>query len=159
MEEFPASRDYVQVNLLTVLVVAVALPLYYYRNRVVEWFRGKQTNTIGWRLIYPACETSTRWHRCLWIVVALASMVPWPLAAQQVPRERLWSIPQEGIGRPDVTGPIGRFEKDASGSYNIYGKNGERVGVGKPRTDGSVDLYDMRGKRGLEIGPQRPGRK
>jgi hypothetical protein len=24
--------------------VALALPLYYYRNRVVEWFRGKQTN-------------------------------------------------------------------------------------------------------------------
>ena len=42
-------------------------------------------------------------------------MVPWPFAAQEVPRERLWSIPQEGIGRPDVTGPIGRFEKDASG--------------------------------------------
>jgi len=112
-----------------------------------------------WRLVHPACETATRWHRCLWIVVALASIVPWPLAAQQVPRERLWSIPQEGIGRPDVTGPIGRFEKDPSGSYNIYGKDGERVGVGKPRTDGSVDLYDMRGKRGLEIGPQRPGRK
>jgi hypothetical protein len=45
-------------------------------------------------------------------VVALASMVTWPLAAQPVLRERLWSIPQEGIGRPDVTGPIGRFDKD-----------------------------------------------
>jgi len=55
----------------------------------------------------------------------LASMVPGPLAAQPVLRERLWSIPQEGIGRPDVTGPIGPFEKDASGSDNIYGKNGE----------------------------------
>ena len=96
----------------------------------------------------------TRW-RWLWASAALASMVPLSPAAQEVPRERLWSIPQEGIGRPEVTGSIGRFEKDASGSYNIYGKNGERVGVGKPRTDGSVDLYDMRGKRGLEIGPRR----
>jgi hypothetical protein len=49
-------------------------------------------------------------------------VVPWPHAAQQMPRERLWSIPKEGIGRSDVTGPIGRFEKDASGSYNIYGQ-------------------------------------
>jgi hypothetical protein len=32
--------------LLTVLVVAVALPLYYYRNRVVEWLRGKQTDAV-----------------------------------------------------------------------------------------------------------------
>lgn len=101
----------------------------------------------------------TRWRRWLWVAVALASMAPLPLAAQDTPRERLWSIPQDGIGRPDVTGRIGRFEKDASGGYNIYGRNGEQVGMGKPRTDGSVDLYDMRGKRGLEIGPQRPGRK
>jgi uncharacterized membrane protein YdjX (TVP38/TMEM64 family) len=36
-----AAGDYVQVILLTALVVAVALPLYYYRNRLVEWFRGK----------------------------------------------------------------------------------------------------------------------
>jgi hypothetical protein len=26
--------------------VAVALPLYYFRNRVVEWFGGKQTNAV-----------------------------------------------------------------------------------------------------------------
>jgi len=97
-----------------------------------------------------------RWRRWLSASVALASMMPWSSAAQEVPRERVWSIPQEGIGRPDVTNSIGRFEKDASGSYTIYGKNGERVGVGKPRTDGSsVDLYDMRGKRGLEISPRR----
>jgi len=41
-----ASGDYVEVILLTALVVAVALPLYYYRNRIVEWFRGKQTNPL-----------------------------------------------------------------------------------------------------------------
>jgi hypothetical protein len=41
-----ASGDYVQVILLTALVVAVALPLYYYRNRVVGWFGGKQTNAV-----------------------------------------------------------------------------------------------------------------
>jgi uncharacterized membrane protein YdjX (TVP38/TMEM64 family) len=40
-----ASGDYVQVILLTALVVAVALPLYYYRNRRVEWFRGKQIDS------------------------------------------------------------------------------------------------------------------
>jgi len=37
-----ASGDYVEVILLTVLVVALALPLYYYRNRLVAWFRGDQ---------------------------------------------------------------------------------------------------------------------
>jgi uncharacterized membrane protein YdjX (TVP38/TMEM64 family) len=37
------SGDYVQVILLSAVAVALALPLYYYRNRVVEWFRGKQT--------------------------------------------------------------------------------------------------------------------
>jgi len=36
------SRDYVEVILLTALVVALALPLYYYRDRLVEWFRGNQ---------------------------------------------------------------------------------------------------------------------
>src|SRR5262245_1179324 len=37
-----ASGDYIEVILLTALVVALALPLYYYRNRLVEWFRGDQ---------------------------------------------------------------------------------------------------------------------
>ena len=37
-----ASGDYVEVILLTAVVVAVALPLYYYRNRLVEWFQRKQ---------------------------------------------------------------------------------------------------------------------
>jgi uncharacterized membrane protein YdjX (TVP38/TMEM64 family) len=38
------SGDYVLVILLTAIVVAVALPLYYYRNRLIEWFRRKQAN-------------------------------------------------------------------------------------------------------------------
>ena len=36
-----AAGDYLQVILLTAVVVAVALPLYYYRNRIVSWFRGR----------------------------------------------------------------------------------------------------------------------
>jgi uncharacterized membrane protein YdjX (TVP38/TMEM64 family) len=35
------AGDYLQVILLTSIVVAVALPLYYYRNRIVSWFRGR----------------------------------------------------------------------------------------------------------------------
>jgi uncharacterized membrane protein YdjX (TVP38/TMEM64 family) len=38
------SGDYVQVILLTAIVVAVALPLYYYRNRLMDWFRRKQAD-------------------------------------------------------------------------------------------------------------------
>jgi uncharacterized membrane protein YdjX (TVP38/TMEM64 family) len=38
-----AAGDYVDVILLTAIVVAVALPLYYYRNRMMHWFRGKGT--------------------------------------------------------------------------------------------------------------------
>jgi len=37
-----ASGDYLEVVILTAIVVAVALPLYYYRHRLVGWFRGKQ---------------------------------------------------------------------------------------------------------------------
>jgi len=37
-----AAGDYVEVILLAALAVAVALPLYYYRSSLVEWFRGKQ---------------------------------------------------------------------------------------------------------------------
>jgi uncharacterized membrane protein YdjX (TVP38/TMEM64 family) len=40
-----AAGDYVQVILLTSVVVAVALPLYYYRNRLVEWLRGKRARS------------------------------------------------------------------------------------------------------------------
>ena len=36
-----AAGDYFQVILLTAIVVAVAVPLYYYRNRIVSWFRGR----------------------------------------------------------------------------------------------------------------------
>jgi len=37
-----ASGDYLQVILLTALVVAAALPLYYYRNRLVDWLGGNR---------------------------------------------------------------------------------------------------------------------
>jgi uncharacterized membrane protein YdjX (TVP38/TMEM64 family) len=39
------SGDYLQVILLTAVVVAVALPLYYYRNRLVDWLRGKRARS------------------------------------------------------------------------------------------------------------------
>ena len=42
-----ASGDYLQLILLTALFVAVALPLYYYRNRLVQWFRGKRVRPAG----------------------------------------------------------------------------------------------------------------
>ena len=34
-----AAGNYLQVMLLTAIVVAVALPLYYWRNRILGWFR------------------------------------------------------------------------------------------------------------------------
>ena len=37
-----AAGDYLQVALLAAILAAVALPLYYYRNRLVGWLRGKQ---------------------------------------------------------------------------------------------------------------------
>jgi uncharacterized membrane protein YdjX (TVP38/TMEM64 family) len=40
-----ASGDYLHVLLLTAIVVAVASPLYYYRNRLVELFRGKRVRS------------------------------------------------------------------------------------------------------------------
>ena len=36
-----AAGNYLYVMLLTAIVVAVALPLYYYRNRIIEWVRGR----------------------------------------------------------------------------------------------------------------------
>jgi len=36
-----AAGDYLQAILLTAVVVALALPLYYHRNRIVSWFRGR----------------------------------------------------------------------------------------------------------------------
>ncbi len=35
------AGEYLQVMLLTAITVAVAVPLYYYRNRIVSWFRGR----------------------------------------------------------------------------------------------------------------------
>ncbi len=40
-----AAGDYLQVILLTAMVVAVALPLYVYRNRVLGWFGGKSVRS------------------------------------------------------------------------------------------------------------------
>src|SRR4030095_6174988 len=40
-----ASGDYLQLLFLTAIVVAVASPLYYYRNRLVELFRGKRVRS------------------------------------------------------------------------------------------------------------------
>ncbi len=34
-----ASGDYLGVILFTAIVVAVVLPLYYFRNRIMRWFR------------------------------------------------------------------------------------------------------------------------
>ncbi len=39
-----ASGDYLQLILLTAIVLAVALPLYYYRHRLVELVQGKRTS-------------------------------------------------------------------------------------------------------------------
>ncbi len=36
-----ASGQYVELALLTALVVAVTLPLYYYRNRIMSWVQGR----------------------------------------------------------------------------------------------------------------------
>src|SRR2546425_861134 len=36
-----ATGEYVELILLTAIVVAVALPLYYYRARIVAWFQGR----------------------------------------------------------------------------------------------------------------------
>ncbi len=36
-----AAGEYVELLLLTALVVAVALPLYYYRSRIVAWFQAR----------------------------------------------------------------------------------------------------------------------
>jgi len=42
-----AAGNYVDVILLTAIVVAVALPLYYYRNRMMRWFQGKSAPRRG----------------------------------------------------------------------------------------------------------------
>ena len=37
-----AAGNYLQVILLTTIVVGVALPLYYYRDQIIRWFQGKR---------------------------------------------------------------------------------------------------------------------
>jgi uncharacterized membrane protein YdjX (TVP38/TMEM64 family) len=40
-----AAGDYFAVLLLTAVAVAVALPLYYYRNRIIRWFQGTKVRS------------------------------------------------------------------------------------------------------------------
>src|SRR5215470_11793426 len=40
-----ASGDYLQLVLLTAIALAIALPLYYYRHRIVEYLRGRRTSS------------------------------------------------------------------------------------------------------------------
>ena len=40
-----AAGDYQQVVLLTAIAVAVALPLYYFRDRIMGWFRSDASDT------------------------------------------------------------------------------------------------------------------
>ncbi len=40
-----AAGDYFAVLLLTAVAVAVALPLYYYRTRIIRWFQGTKVRS------------------------------------------------------------------------------------------------------------------
>ena len=42
-----ATGNYVQVIVITAVVVAVALPLYYYRHRIMAWFHGRSAAGRG----------------------------------------------------------------------------------------------------------------
>jgi uncharacterized membrane protein YdjX (TVP38/TMEM64 family) len=42
-----AAGDYMQVMLISAVAVAVALPLYYYRHRIVAWFQGRSATRNG----------------------------------------------------------------------------------------------------------------
>lgn len=42
-----ASGDYLELFLLTAVVLLVVLPAYYYRNRLMEWLRGKGVRAPG----------------------------------------------------------------------------------------------------------------
>jgi uncharacterized membrane protein YdjX (TVP38/TMEM64 family) len=42
-----ATGHYLQVILVSAVAVAVALPLYYYRHRIVAWFEGRSDATGG----------------------------------------------------------------------------------------------------------------
>jgi hypothetical protein len=76
-----------------------------------------------------------------------------------VPHERVWSAPEDRLSDPSSGGRVGRFEKNGSGGYNVYDKKGQPLGIGRPRPDGSVDLYDTRGQRGIEVKPERSRRR
>jgi len=42
-----AAGQYVQVVLISALAVAVALPLYYYRHRIVRWLESRNGQGSG----------------------------------------------------------------------------------------------------------------
>jgi uncharacterized membrane protein YdjX (TVP38/TMEM64 family) len=42
-----ATGNYLQVILITAVAVAVALPLFYYRHRIVAWFEGRSNGKEG----------------------------------------------------------------------------------------------------------------
>ncbi len=42
-----AAGDYYQAILVTAMAVAVALPLYYYRDRIMSWFQGRSAARNG----------------------------------------------------------------------------------------------------------------
>ena len=45
-----ASGDYLELLLLTAVVLLVVLPAYYYRDRLIEWLRGKGVRESGGRV-------------------------------------------------------------------------------------------------------------
>jgi uncharacterized membrane protein YdjX (TVP38/TMEM64 family) len=45
-----ASGDYLELLVFTAAVLMVALPLYYYRDRLIEWVRGKGARAPGRRV-------------------------------------------------------------------------------------------------------------
>jgi hypothetical protein len=98
----------------------------------------------------------------LWssILSPLASVGPARAADRLlVPHERVWSAPEDRLTDPSSGGRVGRFEKNGSGGYNVYDKKGQPLGIGRPRPDGSIDLYDTRGQRGIEVKPERSRRR
>ena len=45
-----ASGEYVELLVLTAVVLLVVLPAYYYRNRLMDWLRGKGARAPGGRV-------------------------------------------------------------------------------------------------------------
>jgi hypothetical protein len=45
-----ASGDYLELLLVTAVVLLVVLPAYYYRKRLIEWLRGKGVRDPGCRV-------------------------------------------------------------------------------------------------------------